>query len=222
MSNIHTITYRAVNKNDLHKIKELYIEEFGFRRFTKNKHVLKSISSFYLSSVIQQSTYSLVAIRNHELVGVIFGRHDTQPFLKHSIKDKLVSYFDFVKIILLSLFHLKAVKQALKFDHAYKKLYLECNKKFSGEITTLIVSKSHQGFGIGKSLFHSFYDYLLKTKATSFFLYTDSGLSYGFYEKQGMIREGETPITLKIKPKKEKISVYLYSLSVSNHHKINT
>ena len=95
MSNIHTITYRPVNKYDLHKIKELYIEEFGFRRFTTNKHVLKSMSSFYLSSVIQQSTYSLVAIRNHEPVGVIYGRNDTQPFLKHSIKDKLVSLYHF-------------------------------------------------------------------------------------------------------------------------------
>ena len=37
MSNIHTITYRPVNKHDLTKIKELYIEEFGFRRFTTNK-----------------------------------------------------------------------------------------------------------------------------------------------------------------------------------------
>jgi GNAT superfamily N-acetyltransferase len=222
MSNIHTITYRPVNKHDLTKIKELYIEEFGFRRFTTNKHVLKSISSLYLSSVIQQSTYSLVAIRNHEPVGLIYGRNDTQPFLKHSLKDKLVSLYHFVKIILLSLFHLKAIKQALKFDHAYKKLSFECNKKFSGEVTTLLVSKSHQGFGIGKSLFHSFYDYLLKTKATSFFLYTDSWLSYGFYEKQGMIREGETPITLKVKTKKEIIDVYLYSLNVIDRQTIST
>ena len=221
MSNIHTITYRPVNKHDLTKIKELYIEEFGFRRFTTNKHVLKSISSLYLSSVIQQSTYSLVAIRNHEPVGLIYGRNDTQPFLKHSLKDKLVSIYHFININIFSLFHLKATKQALKFDHAYKKLSFECNKKFSGEVTTLIVSKSHQGFGIGKSLFHSFYDYLLKTKATSFFLYTDSWLSYGFYEKQGMIREGETPITLKVKPKKEKIDVYLYSLNVIDRQTIS-
>ena len=222
MSNIHTITYRPVNKHDLHKIKELYIEEFGFRRFTTNKHVLKSISSLYLSSVIQQSTYSLVAIRNHEPVGLIYGRNDTQPFLKHSLKDKLVSIYHFINIIIFSLFHLKATKQALKFDHAYKKLSFECNKKFSGEVTTLLVSKSHQGFGIGKSLFHSFYDYLLKTKATSFFLYTDSRLSYGFYEKQGMIREGETPITLKVKTKKEIIDVYLYSLNVIDRQTIST
>lgn len=214
MSKINTITYRPVNKNDKHKLKELYIEEFGFHRFTNSKLVLNSISNYYLSSVIHQSTYSLVAIKEHEVVGVIYGRNDTQPHLKHSLKYKLSSFYHFIIIIVFSLFNLKPIKQALKFDRAYKILSSECNKAFSGEVTTLIVSKSHQGFGIGKSLFHSFYDYLLKTNAKSFFLYTDSGLSYGFYEKQGMIREGSKNITLNIKPRPQNLEIYLYSKDV--------
>jgi predicted N-acetyltransferase YhbS len=222
MSKINMITYRPVNKHDKHKLKELIIEEFGFRRFTNNKLVLNSLSNYYLSGVIYKSTYSLVAIKDHEPVGVIYGRNDTQPFLKHSMKDKLVSLYYFIKIILFSLFNLKSIIQGLKFDRAYKKLSSECNKAFSGEVTCLIVSKSHQGFGIGKSLFRSFYDYLLKTNARSFFLYTDSWLSYGFYEKQGMIREKSTNINLNIKPRPQNLEIYLYSKDVIPHSDIKT
>jgi ribosomal protein S18 acetylase RimI-like enzyme len=83
-----------------------------------------------------------------------------------------------------------------------------------GEITTLIVSKQFQGFGIGKKLYLEFYNYMINTGARSFFLYTDDSLSYGFYDKQDMQRIGTTKITLDIKPMPQNLEVYLYSKDV--------
>lgn len=208
------ILYKTVSKNEVEGIKKLINDHFNYNRFSNNNRISNYIADFYLRGVLLISTYSLVAVKNNEAVGIIFGRSDKETLFPGRLVNIIILAFDFLRIFVLSIFNLKPVLQALKFDKAYKKLTSDCNQKFEGEITTLIVSKKFQGFGIGKKLYSEFYNYLIKTGSRSFFLYTDDSLSYGFYDKQGMRRIGTTKITLDIKPVPQKLEIYLYSKDV--------
>jgi ribosomal protein S18 acetylase RimI-like enzyme len=214
MNKVELILYKSVSKNEIEGIKKMIIEDFNFKRFSNKDRLLNCIADYYLRIVLLQSTYSLVAVKNNLPIGIIFGRSDKEIFLPDRLINKFILVIDFLKILILSIFNLKPILEALKIDKAYKKLTYECNKTFMGEITTLIVSKQFQGFGIGKKLYLEFYNYMINTGVRSFFLYTDDSLSYGFYDKQDMQRIGTTKITLDIKPMPQNLEVYLYSKDV--------
>jgi GNAT superfamily N-acetyltransferase len=214
MSKNELIQYKPVSKSEIEGIKKMIIQDFKFRRFSFNNFLLNILADYYLRGVLLISTYSLVAVKDSEPIGVIFGRSNKENFLPKRILNRLILLFDALKIFILSIFNLRPIFESFKFDKAYKKLSKECNRTFSGEITTLIVSSSFQGLGVGKKLYTEYYNYMLKTNAASFFLYTDDSLSYGFYDKQGMQRIGTTKITLNLKPIPQKLDVYLYSKEV--------
>lgn len=61
------------------------------------------------------------------------------------------------------------------------------------ELQLFIVSPRARGKGIGGRLFSGFLDHLRARGALRYFLFTDSGCSYGFYDAHGLKRVAEAP-----------------------------
>lgn len=64
---------------------------------------------------------------------------------------------------------------------------------FDAELQLFIVSPRARGRGIGGRLFSGFLDHLRSRGVSRYFLFTDSGCSYGFYDAHGLERVAETP-----------------------------
>jgi ribosomal protein S18 acetylase RimI-like enzyme len=211
MSQNVSITYRPYLKKDALQVRSLYIDAFDFRRFSKNNQVLSSLADIYLRFVMSQSTYGQVAVFDGKIIGVLFGRADEEPYISHHWLQKLVLGWLFIKVGFLTFFKLNNIFEALKIDQSYKALKAMVPKSFEGEITTLLVSNQYRGYGVGKRLYYDVVDYFKTHHVKRFFLFTDSALSYGFYDKQGLKREATKLITLNTKPKPQNLEVYFYS-----------
>jgi ribosomal protein S18 acetylase RimI-like enzyme len=207
--------YRELEKKYYSKIKQLISSAFQVHRFAEKKHIVNSALEIYIRHCLIESSYSKVAILNGELVGVILGRAEHQPKLSQRWLHQVVGIFHQAKIALTALGDLKKILEYYQLSRAYAKLKARCPKTFSGEVTLLIVSDQCRGHGVGKKLFTDFKHYLQKHNASSFYLYTDSSLSFGFYDRQGMVRECTENITLNIEATPYKLAVYLYSGEVS-------
>ena len=222
MKQSNEVIYQEITPLEYPRLKEMIINAFGFSRFSKNRVVINSLAEIYLRATILMSTYHQVAIKEGRAIGFLYGRLDGERYLANRWGHRLVIVVHVIIATLLSMFSLPTALQALKYDQTYQALKAMCQKKFIAEVTGLIVTSESRGLGVGKRLYSDFVDYLDERGATSFFLFTDSALSYGFYEKQGMIREATIPVTFYIKPTPETLEIYLYSRSVQTDASIQT
>ena len=222
MQRSDAVVYREITPLDYPRLKEMIINAFGLPRFSENRVVINSLAEIYLRATILVSTYHQVAIKGGNAIGFLYGRLNGEKYLSNRWWHRFVIVVHVMIAGMLSLFSLPTVLQALKYDQTYQALKAMCNKEFKSEVTGLIVASESRGLGVGKRLYMDFVDYLDERGATSFFLFTDSALSYGFYEKQGMIREATIPVTFNIKPTPETLEIYLYSRSVQTDASIQT
>lgn len=216
------LSYRQIEKKDYSKIKQLISSAFQVHRFAEKKHIVNSVLEVYMRHCLIESSFSQVAILDGEVVGVILGRAEHQPKLSQRFLHQTVAFYHQVKIALTALGDLTKVLEYFKISRAYAELKSRCSKTFSGEVTLLIVSKKCRGLGVGKKLFSDFKSYLQEHKVFSFYLYTDSSLSFGFYERQGMLREGVEKITLNKQPTAYNLDIYLYSGEVPSDSETNS
>ena len=56
-------------------------------------------------------------------------------------------------------------------------------------LNLFVVSPEFRGYGIGSKLYRQFEIYLKKQHLKSFFLHTDTGCAYKFYEHKGLKRK---------------------------------
>ncbi len=77
-----------------------------------------------------------------------------------------------------------------------------------GEITFLAVDPALEGNGIGTLLLN---ELARREPGRCFYLYTDSGCAYQFYEHRGFERAGEKDIVLELGKKRVPLRCFLYS-----------
>ena len=87
------------------------------------------------------------------------------------------------------------------------------------EITLLAIDPASQGHGIGKALLADAVAYLQSRGAAGFFLATDDGCDFGFYDHLGLerIAARETPIAAKSQGE-QPFHVYLYGALLGGPH----
>ena len=111
--------------------------------------------------------------------------------------------------------HTKAVEvmrtRMAEYDQLCAKLLKESGRQFDGEVTLFAVEPSLQGKGIGTALFEKAQAYFAHK---NFFLYTDTGCNYSFYDTHGMHcvakQKNQNPYQ-KNKP----FYIFLYAATVS-------
>lgn len=59
------------------------------------------------------------------------------------------------------------------------------------ELQLFIVSPEARGLGIGRRLFSTFLSHLRDAGARSYYLFTDTGCDYGFYDRHGLTRAAQ-------------------------------
>lgn len=159
----------------------------------------------YLHGCLQKATLARVAVRDGTPVGFLLARRKHSPPIllpEEWFKPERLEHIDASERFAIEKY--RAILD--QYTKECEALLHESGQDFDGEIVLFAVRSDLRGNGIGKKLYSHAVGYFQQTR---FFLYTDSGCNYSFYEVQGMKKQAESSIA---SPNgKGRLKIFLYA-----------
>lgn len=201
---MNNLELREVQKSDYVFIENMICQEFHLERYIPHKRALNIVKKHYIYSCLSEQTYSRVAVKNGQIVGVIMGNASYQYSLIKHLHYLLITLF--YQIIML-LWRNQGFQEFKHMHHIYKQLLENHSHEFDGVLTLFIVDHHYQGLGIGTKLMKDMMVYYQQNHIRNIYLFTDSTCNYYYYEDQGFhcLEEKEFHSQVDID-----INVYLY------------
>ena len=175
---LESLSFREYRRDDLQKC--VQITANAWPELTRGMPLLSV--EWYQGS----ATWKEVVCVSEELVGVLFGRADSDLPVLDRLRITLTHVTMYLKL-LFGLYgrvphRLTVIRHAMSDDRR-----IAANTPdVGGEITFLVVDASYRGKGIGKAMMSRFIDHAKKNGAKRVSVYTiDPGSNLGFYEKYG-------------------------------------
>lgn len=209
---MNKVIYRDLASEDYYQIKNLIDEAFGFGKFIKDRKFLDSTLTLYLQSCILDSSFSKVALKDGNVIGVILGSASNDKNRLKKPHNILISLYSIFKLTLSSWKNREVVKSFIKINKTYKEIISGKNDDFEGALQLFIVSEKSRGLGIGKTLLNQLLEYMKEMSIKSFYLYTDDRCNYKFYDRQNFNRINEKEISFN--SFNQKLNIFLYSYRV--------
>ncbi|MGL5507140.1 MAG: GNAT family N-acetyltransferase [Paraclostridium sp.] len=207
------VIYRELIKDDYNQVKKLICEAFGFDEFIKDPKVLDSILTVYLQGCIFDSSFSKVAVKNNQVIGIILGKANNDKKNIRKLHNSFSYLNNIIKLALCGSENKKLIKEFSKVTSTYKDIIKGKEDSFQGCIQLFIVSKESRGLGIGKSLVASLFEYMKFMNVNSLYLYTDTRCNYGFYDSQNFNRLCEKEINFNAMDASLNVFLYSYTLN---------
>lgn len=203
------IVYRELQKKDYKRIAGLIDDAFGFNEFIKDKDFLDLVLQSYLEDCISESSFSKVAEKDGEIIGIILGSAIKDKNLLQLSDNKLNIDRADLKSFINSKEKEMTLKEFAKITDTYEEIIKGKKEDFQGCIQLFIVSRKSRGLGLGKSLLNYLFTYMKSMSVKSLYLYTDTRCNYGFYDSQNFKRINEKEIYFD--SLESSLDVFLYS-----------
>ncbi len=187
------ISYRPVKKSDYRALKTLIYDAWETHDVITERETVDEILDTYLFGSLLKSNYAQVAEYDGQAVGFLFGRHGGhfRSFLR---PDWYVRYLAAQIRMHFSPHGTLALKMDKITARTNKKLKRSHLKHYDGELTLFVVGASYRGLGIGSHLVAGFHSFLARHRASSYYLYTDTYSTYGFYDARGYRKVAEETV----------------------------
>ena len=200
------IVIKEIRKKDYKKAIRYAIEGMQFNRYSNNKIFLNLYGRYFWYLELTNSTQIISAYIGDELVGVLLANVEGEKKYKSFSKSLYIKIYSFFQNILY--------KEGVgMYNEANKEMfekYKNTNNP-NGEIKFFAVNPNIKGKGIGSKILEEFER---REKGKQFFLFTDEGCSYQFYEHRGFERVGEKDILLDLNDRKFNFKCFLYSKNI--------
>lgn len=200
------IVIKEIRKKDYKKAIRYAIEGMQFNRYLNNKIFLNLYGRYVWYLELTNSTQIISAYIGDELVGVLLANVEGERKYKSFYKSLYVKIFNFFQNILY--------KEGVGIYNEANKEMFEKYKNTNtpnGEIKFFAVSPNTTCKGIGSKILEEFER---REKGKQFFLFTDEGCSYQFYEHRGFERACEKDILLNLNNRKVNLKCFLYSKNI--------
>lgn len=212
---MNNIIYREIEKGDYEAVKNLINKAFDFESFIDNIDVLNKSLNIYLRSCLSATTFSSVAVKDGEVIGLILGSSKNKNTILNFLKHNIVMTYSVLSLLLKSKEDKKSLKDYNKILKAYDVLMKNRKDDFQGCIELFIVSNECQGLGVGKKLVSQLMSYMKDNSVSNLYLYSDSNCNYGFYDSQGFNQIDSKTIGLLHSTNSTILKVYLYGYKVN-------
>lgn len=205
------IKLREFEKGDEIFIENIIREAWHYDEMCREK-TAKKMAKAFLASCLANQTFTQVATRNNQPIGIIMGK----DIRKHRCPLRY-RWKQFISILsLLCDKEGRKVSSLFKSVHTIdQELLRESKIDYQGELAFFAISQECRGLGIGKELFLRLVDYMKLRNIQYFYLYTDTSCNYQFYEHQGMIRRQEKSHQFIIKKLQATMQFFLYDYDIS-------
>ena len=188
-----TMNYREYQASDAPYLENIIRRTWNYDRFS-SAAAAKRMAHLYLLSCLSQQSFTQVAVKGEEPVGIIMARDKQQKAAGHFGMKRNCAIFTMLchredRAILKTFGGISSIDEDLLKSR---------KKEYDGEIVFFALNESCRGMGVGKTLFEKAQNYFKDQHIKDFYLYTDSSCNYGFYEHQGMKRCGEKSATIPV------------------------
>ena len=200
------IVIKEIRKKDYKKAIRYAIEGMQFNRYSNNKIFLNLYGRYFWYLELTNSTQIISAYMGDELIGVLLANVEGEKKYKSFSKSLYIKIYSFFQNILYK----EGVGMYNKANKEMFEKYKKTNNP-NGEIKFFVVNPNIKGKGIGSKILEEFER---REKGKQFFLFTDEGCSYQFYEHRGFERVGEKDILLDLNDRKFNFKCFLYSKNV--------
>ena len=200
------IVIKEIRKKDYKKAIQYAIEGMQFNRYSNNKIFLNLYGRYFWYLELTNSTQIISAYMGDELVGVLLANVEGEKKYKSFSKSLYIKIYSFFQNILY--------KEGVgMYNEANKEMFEKYKKTNNpnGEIKFFAVNPNIKGKGIGSKILEEFER---REKGKQFFLFTDEGCYYQFYEHRGFERVGEKDILLDLNDRKVNFKCFLYSKNI--------
>ncbi len=213
MSNI---IYRKISKKDYNYIKNMMNRNFYLYEYIEDKRILEPFLNSYLYNCLAEKTFSMVAEKDGETVGVILG-NTKKDYKTYKAIFNIIKYYYYVLLVFIkSKIYKTDIKQYKGITQIYDELMKKANKNFDGVLTLFVVSENCQGYGIGKNLLSYFFEYEKQNNSKNIYVYTDSKCNYKFYDSQGFNKINEDIFKVKTNNSQFDLNIFLYEYNFFN------
>jgi len=201
--------FRNIKKSDYSEIKNLILDTWKIEEDFSNEKAVDLYMEAFLYDYLAWSNYRLVVTDGSKIIGFLLGRSDKKSYYR-----KILKYKPKAMIAKIRMFGQQSGRDGLRIlritDRVNRKLMKHHTKDYEGELCLFSVAKEYKGKGYGTQLLERFHEFLIKTGATNYFLYTDTDCNIGFYERFGY--ELISLDTVEFFPDEEETAkYYLYS-----------
>lgn len=204
------IAFRSYKGQDKDALSEIIRKTWGYDRFCSPK-TAKLMSNVYLDACLASQTFTQVALSDGVPVGIIMA--DDFSRAKRRLKFKINAFISILRL-LLSGEGRRTAKLFKGVSNIDKELLSGCESDYTGELSFFAVDSGYRGLGIGKELFDRALSYMKGAGITSFFLFTDTGCNYGFYESRRMRRRGGKTASFDFEGGSSHMTFFLYDLNI--------
>lgn len=194
------LTYRPFQPQDAPEVKAIINEAFMVDRYVPDPRLIGSVLELYLRAWLLTSTFTRVAVLDGRVVGVLMCRVAGEPRLPGAVRHRLVSWAHALRIGVLGLREHRSLRQYRTIDREYRALRKQTDAPLTDELTLFAVAGDARGLGAGRTLYDTYLAHLRAHGRTTFYLYTDSSCSVGFYEKRGVTRAAARNMTVYLDP----------------------
>ena len=200
------IILRAYQKTDRKALGNVVRETWKYDRFCSPETAAK-MAKVYLNSCLTNQTFTRVAERNGEPVGIIMGKDIRNHKCPFSLRIKWIQS-------VVSLYMSREGREISKIFACVqgidKELLSFCNKEYKGELAFFAISETCRGKGLGRKLFRTVVDYMKSKGISEFYLFTDTSCNYPFYEHLGLTRRCEKSQLIDVNGEKGNMTFFIY------------
>lgn len=209
----YTVIYRPIEKKDYKGLGDIIVDTWRFHEISPNARTVAHFGCSYLLTSLLNQTYHQVALVDGKPAGIIISADKRKKKLNFKYLLQLMPY----GISLLWDRNLKERNRHWKGYHEKTEALLsKTGVHFDAELTLFIVDEKYRGLGIGGQLYQNLMDYYEREQVESFYLQTDTGCSYEFYESHGLDRLAQCKTGYSYAGVRD-ITMYLYGRVKEKH-----
>lgn len=199
---------RSVNETDYQFMHNLLIHTW-YQGDNESKELNHALAKMYLNHILNRSTTGYIAEINGEQMGFILANIvKEEPILRQLQAD---TYDDLMTILNATPEEMTANLNYMAREQAVNAEMLEANNTdFDAEIGLLIVAEKARGMGAGKRLFQKTFAEFEQANVKNYYLFTDDGCNYQFYEDKNMHRSQARSFNPKNPLEESSFNLYLY------------
>lgn len=202
------VNIRPVQEKDVAFMHDTLYETW-FKEENNHKKLAYALAEMDLNKMLNRSTFGLIAEVDEKPVGFILAKvNKEEPIMRQFQSDPSQA--------LITILNAPAGLQADNGEYLKREqeINTEMVKKsetsLDAEICLFIVNPSTRGMGIGKQLFSKVKKHFEAHDVKHYYLFTDDGCNYQFYEKQQMYRSQTRPYKKTDSIEESSFNFYLY------------
>jgi len=202
------VTIRQASESDYTFMHDLLFNTWYQEEGSEEK-IAYTLAEIDLNHVLNQSTFGLIAEKDDENLGFILAKvKNEQPVLRQLQSDpyralKVISDTSQEKLA-------EGLPHLLREHEINNEMLEQAEKEFDAEICLFIMSPKARGMGIGSQLYQKVIDYFDENNVKHYYLFTDDGCNFQFYESRQMYRSQTLPFNKEDSLEDSSFNYYLY------------